>query len=98
MRRRAASIALGVIILAYTGFGAPQSVAAQAAQPQVVKGETRLTWQAPTPFPHGVTLKVAVKGSSHVRLFQAGHELRRNKDGIYSVSFDSPELTVRGQL
>jgi len=70
----------------------------EAAQPQVVNGETRLTWQAPTPFPHGVTLKVAVKGSSHVRLFQAGHELRRNKNGVYSVSFDSPELIVRGQL
>lgn len=36
MRRGAASIALSVIILAYTGFGAPQFVAAQAAQPQVV--------------------------------------------------------------
>jgi peptidoglycan/xylan/chitin deacetylase (PgdA/CDA1 family) len=70
----------------------------EAAQPQVANGETKLTWQAPTPFPHGVMLKVTVKGSSHVRLFQAGHELRRNRDGIYSVSFDSPELIVRGQL
>ena len=61
-------------------------------------GETKFTWQVPTPFPHGVVLKVAVNGSAHIRLFQAGHELHRNKDGFYSVSFDSPELIVRGQL
>jgi len=69
----------------------------EAAQPQVANGETKFTWQAPAPFPHGVVLKVMVKGSSRVRLYQAGHELH-HKDGVYSVSFDSPELIVRGQL
>ena len=70
----------------------------EAAQHQVANGETKFTWQLPTPFPQGVMLKVAVEGSTHVRLFQAGHELRRNKDGVYSVSFDSRELVVKGQL
>ena len=69
----------------------------EAAQPQIANGETKFTWQVPTPFPHGLVLKVALNGSAHMRLFQAGHELRRNKDGYYSVSFDSPELIVRGQ-
>ena len=69
----------------------------EAAQPKAVNGETKFTWQVPIPFPHGVVLKVALNGSTHLRLFQAGHELHRNKDGFYSVSFDSPELIVRGQ-
>ncbi len=68
-----------------------------AVQLQASKGETRFTWQIPAPFPHGVTLKVAAKGPS-ARLFQAGRELHRNKDGVYSVSFDSRELVVKGQL
>jgi peptidoglycan/xylan/chitin deacetylase (PgdA/CDA1 family) len=67
----------------------------EAAQPQVANGKMRFTWQAPTPFPQGVVLRVAVNGSTHACLFQAGHELHRNKDGVYSVSFDSRELVVR---
>jgi peptidoglycan/xylan/chitin deacetylase (PgdA/CDA1 family) len=70
----------------------------EAVQPQVVNGETKFTWQVPTPFPHGVVLKVAVNGSTRARLYQAGHELRRSKDGSYSVAFDSRELVVKGQL
>jgi len=70
----------------------------EAVEPQVVNGETKFTWQVPTPFPHGVVLKVAVKGSTRARLYQAGRELRRSKNGIYSVSFDSRELIVKGQL
>jgi peptidoglycan/xylan/chitin deacetylase (PgdA/CDA1 family) len=69
----------------------------EAAQGQVISGETKFTWQVPTPFPQGVVLKLATK-SSTVRLFQAGHELRRGKDGSYSLSFDSRELVVKGQL
>jgi peptidoglycan/xylan/chitin deacetylase (PgdA/CDA1 family) len=69
----------------------------EAALPQTVAGETKLTWQVPTPFPHGVVLKVAGKNSG-ARLFQAGHELHRNKDGVFLVSFDSRELVVKGQL
>jgi peptidoglycan/xylan/chitin deacetylase (PgdA/CDA1 family) len=70
----------------------------EAVQPQVVNGETKFTWQVPTPFPHGVVLKVAVNGSTRSRLYQAGHELRRSKDGSYSIAFDSRELIVKGQL
>jgi peptidoglycan/xylan/chitin deacetylase (PgdA/CDA1 family) len=70
----------------------------EAVQPRVVNGETKFTWQVPTPFPHGVVLKVAVNGSTRARLYQAGQELRRSKDGYYSVSFDSRELIVKGKL
>jgi hypothetical protein len=70
----------------------------EAVQPQVTNGEMKFTWQVPAPFPHGVVLKVAVNGSTRAHLYQAGSELRRGKNGIYSVSFDSRELIVKGQL
>jgi peptidoglycan/xylan/chitin deacetylase (PgdA/CDA1 family) len=70
----------------------------EATPVQVVSGDKRFTWQIPTPFPHGVVLKVAVQGSTHARLYQAGRELRRGKDGVYSVAFDARELVVKGQL
>ena len=70
----------------------------EAAQPQPAGAEKKFTWQVPTPFRRGVVLKVVVDGASHARLFQAGHELRRNKDGSYPVAFDSPELIVKGEL
>jgi peptidoglycan/xylan/chitin deacetylase (PgdA/CDA1 family) len=69
----------------------------EAAQVQTVNGEKTFTWQAPTPFPHGVVLKVVIDGSTRARLFQAGHELHRGKDGIYLVAFDAHELVVKGQ-
>ncbi len=70
----------------------------EATPVQVVSVDKKFTWQVPTPFPHGVVLKVAVGGSTHTRLYQAGRELRRGKDGVYSVDFDSRELVVKGQL
>jgi hypothetical protein len=70
----------------------------EAAQPEVTNGEKKFTWQVPTPFPHGVVLKVMVNGPTRIRLYQAGRELHRNKEGIYSVSFDSRELIVKGAL
>jgi peptidoglycan/xylan/chitin deacetylase (PgdA/CDA1 family) len=69
----------------------------EAAQPQAANGEAKFTWQVPTPFPLGVMLKLPAN-RSRARLFQAGHELHRNKDGVYLVSFDSRELVVKGQL
>jgi peptidoglycan/xylan/chitin deacetylase (PgdA/CDA1 family) len=69
----------------------------EAVQPQVASGVKRFSWQVPTPFPHGVVVKVAINDATHVRLFQEGHEVRRNKDGAYPVSFDSRELVVKGQ-
>ncbi|MGH9503919.1 MAG: polysaccharide deacetylase family protein [Terriglobales bacterium] len=70
----------------------------EAVQPEIVNGEERFTWQLPVPFPHGVVLKVAINGFTQAHLYQTGRELRRNKDGIYSVSFDSRELVVKGRL
>jgi peptidoglycan/xylan/chitin deacetylase (PgdA/CDA1 family) len=70
----------------------------EAAQTQAANGEKKFTWQVPAPFPHGVVLKVAVEGSPHAHLYQAGHELHRGKDGFYPVAFDSRELVVKGQL
>jgi peptidoglycan/xylan/chitin deacetylase (PgdA/CDA1 family) len=70
----------------------------EAVQPQVVNGETKFTWQVPAPFPHGVVLKVAVNASVRPHFYQAGHQLRRSKDGSYSLAFDSRELIVKGQL
>src|SRR6266849_5052548 len=69
----------------------------EAAQPQAANGETKFTWQVPSPFPPGVVLKLTAKASA-ARLFQAGHEVHRSKGGVYSVSFDSRELVVKGQL
>ena len=69
----------------------------EAAQPQVIEGGKRFNWQVPTPFPHGVVLKVTVE-NSHSHLYQAGHELHRGKDGAYTVAFDARELIVKGQL
>jgi peptidoglycan/xylan/chitin deacetylase (PgdA/CDA1 family) len=69
----------------------------EAAQPQAADGGKKFTWQVPTPFPHGVVLKVAVDGS-HPHLYQAGRELHRGKDGVYLVAFDSRELVMKGQL
>jgi peptidoglycan/xylan/chitin deacetylase (PgdA/CDA1 family) len=69
-----------------------------AAQPQAASAEKKFTWQVPTPFPRGVVLKVAVDGSTHARLFQAGRELHRSKDGSYPVAFDARELIVKGEL
>jgi peptidoglycan/xylan/chitin deacetylase (PgdA/CDA1 family) len=70
----------------------------EAVRPQVTAGEQKFAWQAPVPFPHGVVLQVSVNTSTRARLYQVGRELRRNKNGVYSVSFDAQELVVKGQL
>ncbi len=69
-----------------------------ASLPQVVNGERRFTWQVPTPFPSGVTLKISLNNPAHAHVFQAGHELHSNKDGVYSVSFDAKEMVMKGEL
>src|ERR1700680_4266327 len=53
----------------------------ETAQPQAANGDRKFTWQVPAPFPHGVVLKVMVNGSTRVRVYQPGRELRRNKEG-----------------
>lgn len=75
-----------------------QKILEAAAQPQAASAEKKLTWQVPAPFPSGVVLKVAIEGPARARLFQAGRELHRSKDGFYPVAFDSRELVVKGQL
>ena len=70
----------------------------EAAQAQVADHEERLSWAAPVPFPQGVVLKATVNEPKHTRLYQGGHELRPNKNGVYSISFDSRELVVKGGL
>ncbi len=67
----------------------------EAAAPQVANGETRLNWQVPAVFRHGVVLKVTAS-QPRARLYQAKHELRPDKEGLYSVAFDAGELVVRG--
>ena len=69
----------------------------EAAQPEVSNGVERFTWELPNPFPSAVVLKVRVVGLRRMHLYQGGRELRASKQGVYSVSFDSRELVVRGE-
>jgi len=64
---------------------------------QVANHEERLRWDLPKPFPKGVVLKVMVADNGHTHLFQNDHELRRAKNGVYSVSVDARELVIRGR-
>jgi peptidoglycan/xylan/chitin deacetylase (PgdA/CDA1 family) len=68
----------------------------EAAIPQVRSGEERFAWKAPDPFPSGVVLKATIGDGTHLHVSQGNHELRPSKAGVYSISFDSGELTVRG--
>jgi peptidoglycan/xylan/chitin deacetylase (PgdA/CDA1 family) len=68
----------------------------EAARPQLENGEERFVWKVPEPFPSGVTLKTAIEGGTHLHVYQGNRELRPSKAGVYSVSFDSGELIVKG--
>ncbi|HEV2728742.1 MAG TPA: hypothetical protein VGV15_01815, partial [Terriglobales bacterium] len=68
----------------------------ERAQSEVIGDREKFTWEAPSPFPPGVVLKVVINDARHLRLFQHGRELHPSNHGVYSVSFDSRELTVRG--
>lgn len=68
----------------------------EQAEPHLVGGDKQFHWDLPQPFPRGVVLKARLPHSS--RVFQHGRELRPDKRGIYSVSFDARELVVRGGL
>ena len=70
----------------------------EAARPQLQNGEERFIWKVPDPFPSGVVLKAAIAGGAHLHVYQGKHELHPNKVGVYSVSFDSGELIVKGWL
>jgi len=70
----------------------------EAAHPQLQNDEERFVWKAPDPFPTGVVLKIAIEGGAHFHVFQGKHELHPSKVGVYLVSFDSGELSVKGAL
>jgi peptidoglycan/xylan/chitin deacetylase (PgdA/CDA1 family) len=70
----------------------------EAAQPQVENGEERFVWKVPAPFPSGIILKIAIEGGTHLHVYQGSRELHPSKGGVYSVSFDSGELSFMGSL
>ncbi len=70
----------------------------EAAQQRRENAEERFVWKVPEPFPSGVTLKVAIEGGKHLHVYQGNRELHPSKAGVYSVSFDSGELSVIGAL
>jgi peptidoglycan/xylan/chitin deacetylase (PgdA/CDA1 family) len=70
----------------------------EAAQPQLQDGAERFIWRVPDPFPTGVVLKIAIEGGAHLHVYQGQRELHPSKVGVYSVSVDSGELTVKGAL
>jgi peptidoglycan/xylan/chitin deacetylase (PgdA/CDA1 family) len=67
----------------------------EAAKVQLNTGEERFVWKVPDPFPSGVTLKTAIEGGSHLRVYQGNRELHPSKAGLYSVSFDCGELIIK---
>ena len=69
----------------------------EQAQPHMENGVQQFTWDLPALFPRGVVLKVRVQPHS-ARLFQEGRQLRPDKRGIYSISFDARQLVVKGGL
>jgi peptidoglycan/xylan/chitin deacetylase (PgdA/CDA1 family) len=68
----------------------------EAAQPQPENGEERFAWKVPDPFPSGVMLKITIEGGTRLHVYQGNRELRPSKAGVYSVSFDSGELSLIG--
>jgi hypothetical protein len=70
----------------------------EAAKPELQDGEERFVWKVPAPFPSGVVLKTAIEGRTRIHVYQSKRELHPNKVGIYSVSFDSGELIIKGAL
>jgi peptidoglycan/xylan/chitin deacetylase (PgdA/CDA1 family) len=70
----------------------------EAAKPELQNGDERFVWKVPAPFPAGVVLKAAIEGGTHLHVYQGKRELHPTKAGVYSVSFDSGELSVRRGL
>jgi len=70
----------------------------EAARPQLQDGGERFVWKVPDPFPPGVVLKIAIAGGSHLHVYQGKRELHPSKAGVYAVSVDSGELTIKGAL
>jgi peptidoglycan/xylan/chitin deacetylase (PgdA/CDA1 family) len=69
----------------------------EAAPAKTSEEARKITWETPKPFPHGIVLKITLP-QRRTRVYQAGHELRPDKKGIYSVSFDAQELVIKEAL
>jgi len=67
----------------------------EASKPQSHDAEARFIWKVPDPFPPGVVLKTAIQGGTRVHVYQGKRELHPSKAGVYSISFDSGELTIK---
>ena len=67
----------------------------EAAQLQIENGDERFVWKAPDPFPTGVMLKVTIAGGAQIHVYQGNRELHPDKNGVYLVSFDSGEITIK---
>jgi peptidoglycan/xylan/chitin deacetylase (PgdA/CDA1 family) len=68
----------------------------EAAKPQLQNGAEKLVWKVPDPFPTGVVLKTAIQAGAHAHVYQGKRELHPSKGGVYFVSFDSGELSIKG--
>jgi len=67
----------------------------EAAQPQIENGDEKFVWKAPDPFPTGVVLKIVIAGGAQNHVYQGNRELHPDKNGVYLVSFDSGEITIK---
>jgi len=67
----------------------------EAAQPQIENGDEKFVWKAPDPFPAGVVLKIVIAGGAQNHVYQGNRELHPDKNGVYLVSFDSGEITIK---
>src|ERR1700733_11004937 len=67
----------------------------EAAQPQIENGDEKVVLKAPDPFPTGVVLKIVIAGGAQNHVYQGNRELHPDKNGVYLVSFDSGEITIK---
>lgn len=65
----------------------------EEAKPEQVSTKTTWTWDKPPLFPHGLILKVQIKGKN-IGISQKGKALQSLADSLYAVHFDEKELTV----
>lgn len=63
------------------------------SKPKQVATRTTWNWDKPSLFPHGLILKVQIKGKN-VKVSQNGKELKSLADSLYAVYFDEKELTI----
>ena len=67
----------------------------EKSEPVVESGGTVYRWSVPAHFPKGVKLKARLAGEPEGHPTQGGRSLPRPDPGVYTVDFDSGELTIR---